>query len=426
MKSASLETVNLKLPSDKSISHRLILAALLNVGEYKLVGLTVSKDIQASIDAVKSLGAKVKSLGDDQFIIIPASESPSRDVVIDCQNSGTTARLLLGIIAGKKIPVSVTLTGDSSLCLRPMKRVTQTLEIAGQVFNHGDYLPIKINPSIEIQPIIFELPIASAQVKSAFLYAGLQSKGMSTLTGLINSRDHTETLFKAAGVKLEVNKNEIQINGPQNLKLTGEYQIPRDPSAVAFWCLYSILSKNKNTSFSHVLLNPSRLGFFEMIEKMGCHIERKESGQFYEACGDICLELPSAGLRSTDISTEMIPKLIDEIPILCVLMALADGVSTISSVSELKFKESNRLEASKTIAKAFGAEVLEEDDNLIIHPGKYEKTYDFGRLLDSRDHRIIMILAIISKAYDIPLELKHPEDVEVSYPCFWEVLEQLS
>lgn len=413
--------VTIKLPSDKSIAHRWVLLSLIAENNYEIKNLDISDDIKASLEAVKALGVEVVQ-NDRNLSFKVLRKLPDQHLEIDCHNSGTTARLLIGILSGILKNSTVTLLGDESLSARPMKRVIEPLLELGAKVENKEYLPIKISPADLVSDKTLSLKIASAQVKSAILLSTLCAKGKTTIQGSVLSRDHTEKLLKLCHVDLCMENDQIQLT-PAKINNPNEYEVPGDPSAAAFWCLWSYLAQ-KPVEFSNMLINPTRLGFFDAIKEMGMkvHFNILSQKTDYEPIAQVLIE-PNLELEGIHINADEVPRLVDEIILLAVFMSRASSHSTIKGVEELKYKESNRLRAFEIIAKGFGAKVAIKNGDIEVIPGYYPANYSFDELLASKDHRVIMCLAVISKALEISMRLEAREHVSVSYPSFWKTLE---
>ena len=417
--------VTIKLPSDKSIAHRWILLSLMASNDYELKNLDVSEDLKASLEAVNALGVKVIQNGSDfRFTRSNPNNFLSQPIEIDCKNSGTTARLLMGILCAHNSLPETILLGDESLSKRPMKRVIEPLSLLGASIENKEYLPIKVSPTSLAGGKTIQLKVASAQVKSAILFASLFSKETILIQGAIHSRDHTERLLRLCHINLVEKHDALELSAGIMNNPT-EYEVPGDPSAAAFWCLFSYLS-DQPVEFSNMLINPTRLGFFDVIKKMGMKVEMnsKSAHTDYEPIARVLVESlePLSGIH---IRSEEVPRLIDEILLLAVFMAKANSKSVIEGVEELKYKESDRLHAFELIARAFGAEVIVQSGSVEVYPNKLKADYNFDQLLTSKDHRVIMCLAVISKALKISMPFDFPEHVSISYPAFWKTLENL-
>lgn len=402
--------MKLKINSDKSLSHRAILASVLSCSRpYKIRGLTLSLDIKRSLDAVQNLGVKVSQTG-DEMILHPGKLTSSE---IDCGNSGTTMRLLLGLLAGRR--VSASFLGDQSLKFRPMDRVILPLQMMGAEID--DNYPFYLKGR-ELRGIDYTLPIASAQVKSALLFAALSARGETVLRGKLKSRNHTENLIRFWGGKVE-EEETLRISGEQKL-VPKDLDIPRDLSSACFWISLGILQKQE-VILENVLLNPTRLGFLKILKKMGVPISWKKDGREWEESGTIILDGGSYELSPFRVDESEISSLIDEIPLLCILAGLVKGDSYICAVDELKVKESNRVLAIEKLLGGLGVKYsFTGRDFMIQGQGKVSNGDFFYLCSTSLDHRIIMALGILEVFFQRKFEGLNRSMVSISYPEFWE------
>ena len=350
-----------------------------------------------------------------------------------CGNSGTTMRLMAGILAGQSF--SSCLTGDESLEKRPMKRVCLPLEKMGaKIKMQGEKgtAPLEISGS-PLNGICYESPVASAQVKSSVLLAGLYAKGKTSLIEPSLSRDHTERLLRAMGVEcstrsLEDGRVEISLEGGQELKaLPGEYFVPGDISSAAYFMASVFFLPGSSLRLKNIGLNPSRCGILTVLEKMGAKISLENCSSVYgEERGDICLSYGS--LKAVDIGGDLIPRLIDELPLLAVLATIAEGNTRIYDAAELKVKESNRIKACVENLQCLGISTVETEDGMII-PGKGSVFALEGKKIPSfLDHRIAMsfsVLGLLCRA-EKPMQIEDSECIQISYPNFFKDFEKSS
>jgi len=415
------------VPGDKSLSHRAVLFAALAEGTTRLVGVLDSADVRCTIEAVRTLGAHVdlKAAGDGSLGGIvrgwgrscPLSWEP----VIDCGNSGTTARLVMGVLAGW--PTRVTLTGDESLSKRPMRRVTEPLARMGATIETTEdgTLPISITGCALLKAIDYTSPVASAQVKSAILLAGLRANGRTSVTEPALSRDHTERLLPAFGVAVEIDQARCAsaIQGPAIPTAPVEIAVPRDPSSAAFMVAAGLLVPGSKVVLPGVSLNETRTGFLRILERMGADIEVvpwPEAGR--ERFGEIVAKHASR-LVATTVRAEEIPALVDEVPILALVAALAHGETVFEGVGELRVKESDRLAAIVEGLGALGATARVQGDSLVVSG---PATLTAATLDSLGDHRLAMTWAIAALVADGPVVIDRFEAVDVSYPRFAEDL----
>lgn len=411
-----------RVPGDKSISHRAVLFAAMAEGDSVLTGVLESADVRSTIAAVVALGAEAHEVSSES---VPGLEvtvhgwgrrGPSAPrQPIDCGNSGTTARLLMGVLAGWD--VEVTLTGDESLRSRPMRRVTEPLEEMGASFGsaEGQRLPITVHGG-RLAPLRYRLPVASAQVKTAILLAGLQADGVTTVLEPASSRDHTERLLPAFGVPVGRDEEELSCSvfGPQVLSGT-RIAVPADPSSAAFVVGAALLVRGSHVTLPGVALNPTRTGFIRALRSMGADIETEvDAREGAEEIGTIAVR-GLRGLRAVTIHAAEVPSLVDEVPLLAVVATGATGTTRFEGVGELRVKESDRLAAMAEGLAALGATVRSGEDWLEVDGPVALR----GAELDSKgDHRLAMAWAVAGLAADGPVTIRGWEAVAVSYPRF--------
>lgn len=409
------------VPSDKSISHRAVLFAAMAEGTSDLKGVLDSADVRSTMSAVSALGARVDTVSAEAGglhlrVTGWGRRGPSAPAgPIDCGNSGTTVRMLMGVLAGW--PVVVTLTGDESLSRRPMERVAEPLRSMGaDVRTSGSgTLPLTVRGG-GLRAVEFDSPVASAQVKSAVLLAGLCAEGVTTVREPALSRDHTERLLPAFGVTVQTDRvrNAASVCGPAGL-LAADISIPADPSSAAFIAVAAAIVSGSEVTLPGVSLNPTRTGFLRVLERMGARVRacaEREMGA--EPVADLeIVYVP--GLVSTTVTAVEVPSLIDEVPILALAATQANGVTRFESVGELRVKESDRLDAVCAGLAAFGADVRSGDDWLVVTgPTPLRGT----RLESEGDHRLAMTWAIAGLIAEGQTEVTGFESVDVSYPGF--------
>ncbi len=404
-------------PGDKSISHRAFMFGALARGTTAIEGALESRDVQSTREAMRSLGAAIGKKGDTWVVEGGSLREPVS--VIDAGNSGTTARLISGICAG--IDGVTTLTGDSSLVCRPMGRVIEPLEKMGARFlaRQGRYLPLAIHGGT-LKGISYGLKVASAQVKSALLLAGLSARGTTTVQEPTRSRDHTERMLAHFGVKLAIKENTISLTGPASLEAR-EVRVPGDPSSAAFPAVWAAATPGSQVLIRNVCMNPTRTGFMNVLKRMGAPVSveniREQAG---EPVGDLLVE--GGALQATTIEGEEIPSLIDEIPILVVAACLAQGRTIIRDAAELRVKETDRIAAMVRGLSHLGVRVEELPDGLIIDGPIRPRS---GAVETFSDHRIAMSFHILALACDIEVCLDDTACVDISYPGFFTAMERL-
>jgi len=414
----------LKVPGDKSISHRALIFSALTEGAVEIEGLLKAGDTLSTLNCLKELGVEFAENGDKITVKgkgLRGFKEP--EDVLDAGNSGTTARLLTGLLAGQ--PFYSTLTGDGSLRSRPMQRVTEPLKQMGAFINgrhNGEHLPLSIR-GYDLLPINYALPVPSAQVKSALLIAALYSRGTSEIIDRYQTRDHTERILRYLGADIrKPGKYHIVLKTP--VKLRGErIRIPGDISAAAFFIVAATLAPHGELYIEEVGVNPSRTGILEALEKMGAEIHILNKREYnYEPVADLLVK-GGRRLKGTEISGEIIPRLIDEIPVLAVAALFAEGETTIKGATELRVKESDRLKATALELKKMGAQVQELPDGLVIRGGARLKG---GRLESHGDHRMAMALAVAALFAESESVIDGIEAAEISFPGFWEKLNGLA
>jgi 3-phosphoshikimate 1-carboxyvinyltransferase len=404
-------------PPDKSISHRAFMLGALANGTTTIRNSLNSEDIKSTRAALTALGVDIQKDGDIYRVLGLQMKEPIQ--VIDAGNSGTTARLICGILAG--LDGIVTLTGDSSLVQRPMARVIKPLELMGARFmaRKGGYLPLSIKGG-NLRGIFHPMEISSAQVKSALLLAGLKADGQTTVNEPSASRDHTERMLGYFGATLSLSQKSVTIKGGQKLEAR-DIIVPGDPSSAAFPIVWASAVPYSEIIVHDVCLNKTRTGFLAVLERMGAHIERANvHDRGGEPVGDLIVH--GSELQGTTIAGDEIPSLIDEIPILVVAAALASGTTVITDAKELRVKETDRITALVQGLSRLGAQVEELDDGLII---KGQAQLSTGNISTFSDHRIAMSFFILSMASGIDIHLDNSKCVNISYPTFFMDMERL-
>lgn len=411
----------LEVPGDKSISHRSIMFGSLAKGKTTITHFLRADDCLDTLKIFRELGVSIED--DGETITIEGSgmnglKDPKK--VLDVGNSGTTIRLLMGILAGQDF--DVTLTGDGSIQKRPMNRVMLPLKEMGaniEGLEDTEFPPIRIKKGSTIHPINYHLPVASAQVKSALLFAALFADGQTTLIEKEKTRNHTEVMIKQFGGDITVNGKEITIKGKQKFKGT-TVCVPGDISSAAFFLVAGLIVPNSKVVLTNVGLSETRTGIIDVIKKMGGNIEITELDEMNESG---TLTVSSSQLVGTEISGEIIPRLIDEIPIIALLATQAKGQTIIRDAEELRVKETDRIQAVADELNKLGATIIPTEDGLIIEGGSVLK----GNTVTSYgDHRIGMMLQIAALLVeDGDVYLEKSDSVSVSYPNFFDDLDLL-
>ena len=404
---------DLSVPGDKSISHRALLLSAIAEGKSNLRGFLDSDDCLATMAALRSMGVHITLENTDVSIVgvgLQGLTEPTEH--LDLGNSGTAMRLLAGMLSAQSF--SSVLTGDVSLRGRPMKRVTEPLGLMGGIINTVDGLPpLRIQGKNNMIGIDYTLPIASAQVKSALLIAGLWAKGRTTVRSPGPSRDHTERMLATMGVNiLNGSRQVVSLDGPASLQ-SRDQDIPGDFSSAAFFIVAGLLSANEGLLIRNVGINPTRTGLLTILKKMGGSIDllnRREFGT--EPVADIFVK--KSKLKGIKIETNLVPLAIDEFPVLFVAAAHADGYTTVAGAQELRYKESDRLHVMSKGLQEIGIKTKETDDGLIILGGA-----SHGGCVDSYgDHRIAMSFAVAGMVSKDVIQIKRTDEVSTSFPNF--------
>ena len=413
------------IPGDKSISHRALMLGALASGKTTIQGLLLGEDPRSTANCFRALGAQISELNTDHVQVqgIGLGQLQEPTAVLDAGNSGTTLRLILGILASHPDRL-FTVTGDASLRSRPMGRVVKPLQQMGaQIWGRQDdsLAPLAIRGQI-LKPIHYQSPIASAQVKSCIMFAGLMTSGQTTITEPALSRDHSERMFAAFGADIEVDPETCRVTVTGPAQLQGQtIVVPGDISSAAFWLVAAAIVPGSDVWIKNVGVNPTRTGILEVLQQMGAEMslahQRTVAG---EPVADI--HIKHSQLRGTVIEGAVLPRLIDEVPILSVAALFAQGVTTIRDAEELRVKESDRLTAMATQLQKMGAQITEYPDGLEIQGN----TSLQGAEVDSfGDHRVGMSLAIAALNATGSTTIHRAEAAAISYPNFVPTLQHL-
>lgn len=412
---------NLRVPGDKSISHRSIIFGSLAKGVTKVHDILRGEDVLSTMQVFREMGVQIEDKGDLVEIHgcgFDGLQEPQRP--LDMGNSGTSMRLIAGVLAGQNF--SAQMVGDDSLSKRPMDRISLPLrqmgvEIAGQT--ERDLPPLTIHGNPNLKPIQYQLPIASAQVKSALIFAALQAQGESLIIEKDLTRNHTEDMLLQFGGQLKVDGKEIRVAGKQELQAQ-EVVVPGDISSAAFWLVAGLIVPNSKITLTNVGINETRTGILDVIQAMGGKLSVSELD---EVAKSATITVESSDLHGTEISGELIPRLIDELPIIALLATQAEGQTLIRDAEELKVKETDRIQVVADALNSMGVDIQPTADGMIIQGKtslKGASVHTYG------DHRIGMMTAIAALLVkDGNVELERAEAINTSYPDFFAHLEDL-
>ena len=412
------------MPGDKSISHRAALIAALSSGNSQISNFSSARDCASTLACLRELGISIEDKG-GQLLFAGNQRFVTPVRPLNCGNSGSTLRILTGVLAAHDLEAE--LIGDNSLSSRPMRRIIEPLELMGaQIDATGGKAPLKVRGTSNPVPITYKLPIASAQVKSAILFAALNAKGRTTVIETCASRDHTERLFNGFGVPVTTNQDHsVVLDGPAQLK-GGAINVPGDVSSAAYFIAAAMLMNKSVLTIEGVGLNPTRAAFLSVLSAWGADISTTDlQNDRNEPCGTINVRGGISKIAGDDdriLCKSMIPSLIDELPLLAVVGSQISGGIRIKDAAELRLKESDRLASTAVNLRAMGAEVEEFEDGLeVIGPTKLR-----GATIDSfGDHRIAMAFTVAALVADGESEIKGAECVAISFPEFFELLEMV-
>ena len=409
----------LQLPGDKSISHRAIMLSAIADGESCVKNLNDGADLQSTINILKDCGALIEQR--NEKIIINGRKLHSPKTELDCGNSGTTTRLIAGLLSSQKL--IFTLIGDESLSQRPMNRIIQPLKKMGcKMSSSKGLLPLYVDASNGISAIDYDMEIASAQVKSSILFSALGGNNVSSINEVIPTRNHSEIMLKNMGASIETQGTKIFVHPLESKLKAIDISVPSDPSSSAFFAGLAVISNNSKLKLTNVLLNESRIGFVEVLRRMNCLIiQSNESIHNGEKVGD--LTFSSSSIKAVEVESEIIPSIIDEIPILAVVAAFSSGVTVFKNVEELKYKECDRLGAIIHNLQAFGIKAYENNNNLYVEGGKVKK---MSQITTFDDHRIAMAFTILSLAAFKKYDLDNAKCVDISLPNFFKYLSEIT
>jgi len=412
-----------QVPADKSIAHRALFISSMNKEMTKISNLTnsedvrtISKDLQSTIKCLSDIGVQFAEVKGVIFVRGRGiREYVQSEGVLNCGNSGTTARLLIGLLSGQSFESKI--DGDDSLKMRPMGRVIEPLQEMGGIFDSKDgNLPLTISPS-NLKGGNFDLNLGSAQVKSSLIFAALSAEGETKLNETKKSRNHTEIMLGNCTSNLTIKGDEIIIQPDPQIKLES-FDIPGDPSAAAFFIVAGLINKNSELKIDNICLNPTRTLFIDILIKMGGNIQvlnKRESGG--EQIADLLIT--SSDLKAIKIQEESIPFVIDEIPILSLACSLAEGISEIQDAEELRFKESDRIKTTVGELKKLGSDIEETKNGILIKGKDSLKGADCE---SHNDHRIAMMIAVAATVAEGSTTINSADSVSVSFPGFFDTL----
>lgn len=421
---------HVRVPGDKSISHRALIFASLAIGKSTITGLLEGEDVLSTAVAMRAMGATIDRSNEGVWTVhgVGVGGLMQPETALDMGNSGTSTRLLMGLVASH--PITATFIGDASLSKRPMARVSDPLSLTGAEFtaSPGGCLPMMVRGICPAVPISYRLPVASAQVKSAVLLAGLNTAGITEVIEPIPTRDHSERMLRGFGANLTI---EIDADGTRNIRLTGPAElkpqiidVPGDPSSAAFPIVAALITPGSNVTVTHVGMNPTRNGIYKMLEAMGADLtysnEREVGG---EPVADITAR--HSVLTGITVPPEVAPSMIDEFPIFFVAAAMATGRTITSGLNELRVKESDRLALMAAGLTAIGAKVEETEDGLVIEGSGAKPLMGGASINSALDHRIAMSFAIAGQNCYHGVTVDDVSPISTSFPTFEAMLDNL-
>lgn len=422
-------TGHAKVPGDKSISHRALMFGAITIGETMISGLLEGEDVLHTAEAMRKLGAKIEKSSDGLWRIFGVGIGGLRqpDSILEMGNSGTSTRLLMGLVGGHNI--SATFTGDASLSKRPMKRVITPLEMMGVKFEsaEGGRLPLTLHGPKDALSIEYRLPVASAQVKSAILLAGLNARGRTTVIEDHPTRDHSENMLRHFGLKVTTEKMQdgsevISVDGFQEMQACA-VDVPGDPSSAAFPTVAALLHEGSEITLPRIAISDRRNGIYTTLREMGADIEFKyekiESG---ERVADIVVR--GSELKGVNVPEDRVPSMIDEFPVLTMAAACANGTTKMTGLAELRVKESDRLLMIAEGLKACGVKLEMGEDSLTIH-GNGKPPKGGTKIVTALDHRIAMSFLVLGSVSDEPISIDDAAPIKTSFPNFVELMNEL-
>ncbi len=416
---SALKSGRVAVPGDKSISHRALMLGAIAEGETRISGFLNGEDCLASLGALQAMGATINQLSTTDLVIQGAGKAGLKAPVgvLDMGNSGTAMRLFAGLLAGQ--PFSTRLAGDASLSNRPMNRVIKPLTMMGGRIDSNEGKPPLVISGQPLHGVVYSMPVASAQVKSAILLAGLYAEGDIVIQQPAITRDHSERMLGAMGVELVAGDRQITMRGGQHLAGT-DIRIPADLSSAAFIILAAILSASAEVTIINVGVNPTRTGVIDILQSMGANISIENVRYFgKEPVADLVVR--SSNLRGVSVGPDKVSLAIDEFPVLFVAAACAEGKTSFSGIGELRVKESDRIAAMAEGLRALSVTVDETEDGAVVHGGKLHG----GSVKSHGDHRIAMSFAVAGTVAERAVHIEDTAAVDTSFPGFIESMRSL-
>jgi len=427
VKAGSKLTGEVQLPGDKSISHRSIMCAALAEGTSVINGFLNGEDCLATLDAFSKMGVSIDRT-DNKVVVqgvgLRGLKKPDSDLYLG--NSGTSMRLMSGILAGQNF--STVLTGDRSLSARPMERVVTPLNLMGSNIstNLEGKPPIKIESSSGLNSLSYELPIASAQIKSCLMFAGLYANGPVTVTEHLRTRNHTELMFQEFGIEVEVNESskarKITVIPPKSFLAT-DINVPADFSSASFFILAALITPESELLIKNVGINKTRIGFLHALRHMGANIELQNEINSLEPTADILVK--TSDLKGISLNTALVANMIDEMPAFFIAAALAEGITKIKDVKELRAKESDRLQAMSEALESFGVKFHLNGDGIVINGLGKDGVFKASKISSHGDHRIAMASSIASLRAEGETTIIDCHNVNTSFPNFIDVCREV-
>ena len=423
VKAGSKLTGEVQLPGDKSISHRSIMCSALAEGTTTINNFLAGEDCLATLDAFSKMGVNINRT-DNKVVVqgvgLNGLKKPDSDLYLG--NSGTSMRLMSGILSGQSF--STVLTGDSSLSSRPMERIISPLKLMGSSINasHEGTPPIEIQSSTELNSISYELPIASAQIKSCLMFAGLYAYGPVTVIEHLETRNHTELMFRQFGIEVEVNElgkaREITVIPPKSILAT-DINVPSDFSSASFFILAALITPESELLIKNVGINKTRVGFLHALRHMGANIELQNEINSFEPTADILVK--TSDLKGISLNTALVANMIDEMPAFFIAAALAEGITKVKDAKELRAKESDRLQAMSEVLQAFGVKSHLNGDGIVINGLGKDGIFRSSEINSYGDHRIAMVSSIASLRAEGETTIIDCHNVNTSFPNFIDV-----